>query len=99
MRDVPISVTIGEEHSDMEQKTYRIQYTYNENTAEPEMEVTMGPASLIDAVSYVRFVASIFRKEVQIVSVRASNDGETWEDVPDWAEQEREYLAELAGKE
>ncbi len=83
----------------MEQRTYKVQYTYGGDTTNPEMGVTMEPATLIDAVSYVRFVASIFHKEVQIVSVRASDDGETWENVPDWAEQERAYIAELAGKE
>ncbi|WP_304961086.1 hypothetical protein [uncultured Parabacteroides sp.] len=83
----------------MEQKIYRIQYTYTEDTLEPEMQVTIGPATLIEAVSYVRTIAIIFKKTVEIVSVQASQDGEEWADVPDWDVQERKYRAELAGKE
>lgn len=44
----------------MEQRTYRIQYTYCGDIMEPEAAVTIGPATLIEAVSYVRFVASVF---------------------------------------
>ena len=51
------------------------------------------------AVTYVRFVASVFGKPVQIVSVQVSDDGETWEDVPDWAEQEEDYMCNLIERE
>lgn len=83
----------------MEQRTYKIQYTYCGDIMEPERAVTMGPATLIEAVSYVRFVASVFGKPVQIVSVQVSDDGKTWEDVPDWAEQEEDYMCNLIERE
>ena len=83
----------------MEQRTYKIQYTYCGDIMEPERAVTMGPATLIEAVSYVRFVASVFGKPVQIVSVQVSDDGETWEDVPDWAAQEADYMCNLIERE
>lgn len=83
----------------MEQNTYRIQYTYTGDILEPEMQVTIGPVTLIEAVSYVRTIALVFRKAVEIVGIQESQDGEEWANVPDWAKQEREYLAELAGKE
>lgn len=84
---------------DMKQRTYRIQYTYCGDIMDPEATVTIGPATLIEAVSYVRFVASVFVKPVQIVSVQVSDDGESWEDVPDWAEQEEEYMCNLIERE
>lgn len=83
----------------MDQRTYRIQYTYCGDIMDPDMEITIGPATLIEAVSYVRFVASVSGKAVQIVSVQVSDDGESWEDVPDWAEQEEEYMCELIERE
>ena len=83
----------------MEQRTYKIQYTYCGDIMEPEAAVTIGPATLIEAVSYVRFVASVFVKPVQIVSVQVSDNRESREDVPDWAEQEEEYMCELIERE
>lgn len=78
----------------MEQKIYKIQYTYTGDILEPEMQVTIGPVTLIEAVSYVRTIALVFRKTVEIVSVQASQDDEEWADVPDWAEQEQAYKKE-----